>query len=115
VVDYREMVKKEKEEGKPTWALFPINQWDPLEQTPDVMAAPSQSHWIGTDSLGRDVTARLLYGLRVSLAYGLLFWAACFFCCWRSCAFWLDLGGFGGAGRLRCAFSRFWRALFLLS
>ncbi len=78
VVDYREMVKKEKEEGKPTWALFPINQWDPLEQTPDVMAAPSSAHWIGTDSLGRDVTARLLYGLRVSLAYGLLFWAACF-------------------------------------
>ena len=78
VVDYREMVKKEKEEGKPTWAVFPVNQWDPYEQTSDVMAAPSKSHWIGTDSLGRDVTARLLYGLRVSLSYGLMFWALCF-------------------------------------
>ncbi len=78
VIDYREMVKKEQEEGKSTWALFPVNQWDPLEQTSDVMAPPSKSHWIGTDSLGRDVTARLLYGLRVSLAYGLIFWAMCF-------------------------------------
>lgn len=78
VVDYREMVKKEKEEGKGTWALFPANQWDPLEQSPDVMAPPSRTHWIGTDSLGRDVVARLLYGLRVSLAYGLMFWAFCF-------------------------------------
>ena len=69
---------EEKEEGKSTWALFPVNQWDPLEQSPDVMAAPSSTHWIGTDSLGRDVTARLLYGLRVSLSYGLMFWAMCF-------------------------------------
>ena len=55
-----------------------MNQWDPLEQSPDVMSPPSKTHWIGTDSLGRDVTARLLYGLRVSLSYGLMFWAMCF-------------------------------------
>ncbi len=78
VVDYRELVKKEKEEGKSTWALFPVNPWDPYEQTSDIMAAPSSAHWIGTDSLGRDVTARLLYGLRVSLSYGLIFWMLCF-------------------------------------
>ncbi len=78
VVDYRELVKKEKEEGKPVWAMFPLNQWDPYEQTSDVMVAPSKTHWIGTDSLGRDVFARLLYGLRVSLSYGLMFWALCF-------------------------------------
>jgi microcin C transport system permease protein len=78
VVDFREMVKKEKEEGKEIWAWFPINPWDPLEQSADVMAAPSKTHWIGTDSLGRDVLARLLYGLRVSLSYGLIFWLMCF-------------------------------------
>jgi microcin C transport system permease protein len=78
VVDYRELVKKEKEEGKSTWALFPVNPWDPYEQTSDIMAPPSRVHWIGTDSLGRDVTARLLYGLRVSLSYGLIFWILCF-------------------------------------
>ncbi|MHB8620943.1 MAG: ABC transporter permease [Chloroflexota bacterium] len=29
---------------------------------------PTTSHWLGTDDLGRDVFARLLYGLRVSFA-----------------------------------------------
>ena len=34
--------------------------------------APSASHWFGTDELGRDELARVLYGARVSLAVGLL-------------------------------------------
>lgn len=34
-------------------------------------AAPSGSHWLGTDLLGRDILARLLAGGRVSLAVGL--------------------------------------------
>ncbi len=78
VVDYRDMVKKDQEAGKNTFVLFPLNAWDPLEQTPDIMVAPSRTHWLGTDSLGRDVTARLIYGLRVSLSYGLMFWIFCF-------------------------------------
>jgi peptide/nickel transport system permease protein len=35
-------------------------------------SAPSWAHWFGTDDLGRDVFARVLYGARVSLAVGLL-------------------------------------------
>ena len=34
-------------------------------------AAPSWSHWFGTDELGRDLLTRVLYGARVSLAIGL--------------------------------------------
>jgi ABC-type dipeptide/oligopeptide/nickel transport system permease subunit len=30
-------------------------------------AAPSRAHWLGTDQLGRDRFARLLYGTRLSL------------------------------------------------
>src|SRR5262245_64823690 len=36
-----------------------------------VLEAPSWSHWMGTDGLGRDVLARLAHGARVSLAVGL--------------------------------------------
>ncbi len=34
-------------------------------------AGPSGTHWLGTDTLGRDLLVRLLYGGRVSLAVGL--------------------------------------------
>jgi peptide/nickel transport system permease protein len=33
---------------------------------------PSGSHWLGTDALGRDVFARLLYGSRISLTTGVI-------------------------------------------
>jgi microcin C transport system permease protein len=78
VVDFPELLKKEATDGKATWSLFPVNRWDPYEQTPDIMQAPSHTHWLGTDSLGRDVTARLIYGIRVSLSYGLMFWVLSF-------------------------------------
>ena len=78
VVDYRALVKKDQETNLETWAWFPLNAWDPYEQTTEIMTAPSSTHWLGTDSLGRDVTARLIYGTRVSLSYGLLFWLLSF-------------------------------------
>lgn len=42
---------------------------------PDLFAitqAPSQRHWLGTDELGRDVLARVVYGARTSLMVGVL-------------------------------------------
>lgn len=50
-----------------------ISPYDPLAQ--DIMArlqGPSGAHWFGTDQLGRDVLARVLYGGRTSLPAGLL-------------------------------------------
>ncbi len=41
----------------------------------DVMAmyqAPSAKHWFGTDGLGRDIFARIIYGGRYSLALGFI-------------------------------------------
>ncbi len=34
-------------------------------------AAPSQRHWLGTDAQGCDVLARLIYGFRLSMLFGL--------------------------------------------
>jgi oligopeptide transport system permease protein len=36
-----------------------------------ILQGPSAKHWLGTDGLGRDVFARLLYGARTSLAVGI--------------------------------------------
>lgn len=35
-------------------------------------AAPSAAHWFGTDSLGRDVFSRVIYGARISLQVGII-------------------------------------------
>jgi oligopeptide transport system permease protein len=35
-----------------------------------ILEGPGAAHWMGTDLLGRDVFARLMYGARVSLAVG---------------------------------------------
>lgn len=37
-----------------------------------VLAAPNSQHWLGTDSLGRDMLSRLIYGSRISMAVGVI-------------------------------------------
>lgn len=50
-----------------------ISPYDPNKQ--DLLGAlkePSVAHWFGTDALGRDMLARIIYGSRASLAVGLV-------------------------------------------
>ena len=35
-------------------------------------APPSARHWLGTDDVGRDLLARLIYGFRISVLFGLI-------------------------------------------
>jgi peptide/nickel transport system permease protein len=55
-------------------ALAPIlAPYDPLAQgvgTP--LQSPSLAHWAGTDSFGRDVLSRIIYGARIALVVGVV-------------------------------------------
>ena len=49
-----------------------ICRFDPLTvDSAHALAAPSAQHWMGTDSFGRDVWARIIHGARISLAVGI--------------------------------------------
>lgn len=37
-----------------------------------VLVSPSLQHWLGTDSLGRDMLSRIIYGARMSMAVGII-------------------------------------------
>ncbi len=57
----------------PVLALFApwVAGHDPLAGGDDALLAPlSPSHWLGTDDLGRDVWARVVFGSRISLTVG---------------------------------------------
>ncbi|QGG57771.1 ABC transporter permease [Paenibacillus sp. B01] len=49
---------------------LPVQSYDKQVLT-DINLAPSAQHWFGTDELGRDVFARIVYGARISLFIGL--------------------------------------------
>lgn len=57
------------------WAIYPLNRYSFMtlnyfSPSPNP-AAPSATNWLGTDDRGRDVLARLIYGFRVSVLFGL--------------------------------------------
>src|SRR6185295_10738207 len=50
-----------------------VSPYDPLSVDYTAMlAAPSGEHWLGTDSFGRDVLSRIIYGARTALAIGFI-------------------------------------------
>ena len=54
--------------------IFPawLTHYDPLNADPvNAQLPPSAEHWLGTDQLGRDVLARIIYGSRYSLLISL--------------------------------------------
>lgn len=67
------LLKNIKDKG---WLLMPIipfsfNTVD-MEMNVPTPAAPSKRHWLGTDDEGRDIVARIIYGLRLSLIFAFL-------------------------------------------
>ena len=55
------------------WALWPLVEYgdQTINYTQAHPAPPSAENWLGTDDGGRDVLARLIYGFRISVLFGL--------------------------------------------
>ncbi|MGM8885853.1 ABC transporter permease [Psychrobacter sp. 1U2] len=72
--NYKDPAVKELIEAKGFYVM-PVIPF--ADQTPNVElglpypAAPNSQNWLGTDDQGRDVLARILYGMRVSLLFGI--------------------------------------------
>jgi microcin C transport system permease protein len=73
--DYLDPFILEQFQQPGNWALYPLNRShhstiNYFASSPNP-APPSAENWLGTDDRGRDVFARLLYGFRVSVLFGL--------------------------------------------
>ncbi|MDA0305220.1 MAG: ABC transporter permease [Proteobacteria bacterium] len=72
--DYRDkfVIKLINQKGWMVWPLirfsFDTINYDLKAPAP---SAPSLQNWLGTDDQGRDVVARLIYGFRISVLFGL--------------------------------------------
>jgi len=74
--NYRLLKKQFAEEGRGNWVLMPLYPFGPNENLLDETEgnpphSPTGEHIMGTDTSGRDVFARLLYGFNVSISFAL--------------------------------------------
>ena len=62
-----------REKGWLLWPPIPF-RYDTInyDLTVPAPAPPSRVNWLGTDDQGRDLTARLIYGFRISVLFGLI-------------------------------------------
>ena len=73
--DYRDPVVRQhiRAKGWMIWPLIPFSyrtiNYDLPSPAP---SPPSEVNWLGTDDQGRDVLARLIYGFRISVLFGLV-------------------------------------------
>ena len=78
--DYRDPFVQELIAGGGGWVLWPPIpfKYDTVNTGLDVPspAPPSAENWLGTDDQARDVAARLIYGFRISVLFGLVLTAA---------------------------------------
>jgi len=62
-----------EEKGWMIWPLIPYSFDTPVTDLPQpAPSPPSAKNWLGTDDQARDVTARLIYGFRISVLFGLI-------------------------------------------
>ena len=67
-----EVQKLIEEKGWILWPPIPYSYDTVLKgEGRTTLQPPSRQHWLGTDDSGRDVMARLIYGFRISVLFGL--------------------------------------------
>lgn len=73
--DYRDPFIKKQIDSK-GWMIWPAIRYSydtiNYELPVPAPAPPSADNWLGTDDQGRDVMARLIYGFRISVLFGLI-------------------------------------------
>jgi len=71
--DYRDpyVVELIQQHGWMLWPLIPYS-YDTVVYGRQAPAPPSRENWLGTDDHSRDVLARLIYGFRISVLFGLV-------------------------------------------
>jgi microcin C transport system permease protein len=73
--NYRDLARKFKEQRGGNWVLLPLVPYNAYENDlkPDTLPPdpPSfaEAHYLGTDTSGRDVLARLVYGFRIAILF----------------------------------------------
>jgi len=61
-----------EEGGWTIWPLIPYSYDTIVYEAQPSPSPPSARNWLGTDDQARDVTARLIYGFRISVLFGLI-------------------------------------------
>ena len=73
--EYREPPVQELIAAGDGWMVWPVVpfSYDTIDLHTEgaVPEPPSWRHWLGTDDVGRDVAARIIYGFRLSVLFGL--------------------------------------------
>lgn len=75
--DYRDLDRRFRKAGGHNWVLLPPVPYNPFENDlrPDAIPPEPPSlerrHFLGTDTSGRDVLARLVYGFRIAILFSL--------------------------------------------
>ena len=72
--EYSDPFIAERFDSAPNWAIWPIIRFDyrtvDFNLTHPAPSPPDKSHLLGTDDRARDVLARLIYGFRLSVLFG---------------------------------------------
>ncbi|MDG3087962.1 ABC transporter permease subunit [Vibrio hannami] len=75
--NYRQLQEKFSQENEGNYVILPLVPWNPYEQDfsgdyPPTSPDAASKHYLGTDVIGRDILARLVYGFRIAMGFALI-------------------------------------------